>query len=95
MEVLEQNFELVWAAKRRAVVNVRIGWVPMMLNLDCNDRFRTWIPASERRYLHTRDRRSAQTGRKDIKTRKNASPGYLFLINGDEKVKLYGCYGSH
>lgn len=38
---LEQNLELVWAAKRWAVVDVWIRWVATLLNLNFDYQFRT------------------------------------------------------
>lgn len=94
-EGLKQNPVFLWAAKRRVMFNLWIVWIATLLNLNCNELFKTRIPATGGWDLLTGAECSAQTGHNDFRVIKNASPRYVFLINGDEASELYVCKGTY
>lgn len=94
-EELEQSRERVLAAKRQAVLEIWIGLIAKLLNVDCNNRFKTCILAKGGWYFCTKARCSAQSGHNDFSVRKNASPGYFALINGDGAARRNAFKVSH
>lgn len=85
----EQSRDKVCAAKHGTMLHVWIGRIGTLLNFDCDEQFKTWISATEDRYLFTNTGCSVQTDHKDFPVRKNASSGHFFLIKDDDEGKLY------
>lgn len=57
---------MAWVAKRRAMLDVSIGWIGILLNFDCDEQFKTRISATRGQYLLTVAERSVQADHNDI-----------------------------
>lgn len=92
---LKQSRKIVWAAKRRVILDVWIHFIRLLLNIKCRKRFMTQIPATGYQNFLTDVRYSAQTGCKEFPIRKNESDGQFLLVNDDEEGKLHVCKISY
>lgn len=95
MHLFERSTDLVWVAKRRAVLDVWLCCIASLLNLYEGKNSKMRIPATGGRFLITGADCKAQLGHNDMIVRRGASPGYFFIANGPEEGKLYVCKGSH
>lgn len=49
----ETDADMVWTAQKLTVINVCLGWLATLLNIDEGNRFKTKIPATSRRFVFT------------------------------------------
>lgn len=97
MEEFEKE-EHMWVARCRALLDVWLGMLALLLNIDENGRHALWMPATGGRFLISGGLNGGvkpQVGHNDFPAHKGKSPGYFFIVTGNEVGKLYVCKGSH
>lgn len=94
-EELEQSHEFKCAAKRQAMLDVWICWIATLHNFALQLAIQD-VDSSYRRFVSS-DKHGifSQTSHDDFPIEKNASPGYLFLVNGGEAGKIYFSKGYY
>ena len=98
VEVTEKKEETVWAAKKRALLDVWIGLILAgmgMINVPGQPQ--KWIPASGGRFLLTSKDCPRQASHNDFDFRNhspNDSPGYFCIVNGEDPFPLWVIPGS-
>jgi len=92
---LEDSGERIPVAVRRAYLDVWVGWLLALMNLD---NYGTWpciMPRSGGRFLVTGNKCPDQCGHNDFVARKEGSPGYFCIITGSHPVTLWVSRCSH
>ena len=95
METLETS-ENVPLAEKRAHLDVWIGILLSMMNLDNGGRARSYFPRTGGRFLLTGKRCTPQVGHNDFPVREgDGSPGYFVIVTGPEMAHLWVAPSSH
>ena len=96
--LLENTFETsrdyVSLAERRAALDLWIGWVCSMLDVDNHCTWRTEIPNGGGRFLMTGKDCPPQHGHNDFDVRETGSPGYFTITTASEPISLWIAPGS-
>lgn len=65
-EELERKKEYLWISKKRAAIDVWLGWIKTFLKVDDCFKFRAGIPATDGRFHLTGSRCKAQTAHSNM-----------------------------
>ena len=97
-KLLEKTFETsrdyVSIAERRAALDLWIGWVCSMLDVDNHCTWRTEIPNGGGRFLMTGKDCPPQHGHNDFDVKETGSPGYFTIRTASEPISLWIAPGS-
>ena len=94
-ETLEKG-DYVHLAQRRAYLDVWIGIMVSLLNIDDNGKVNVYVPRTGGRWLLTGRYCKIQVGHNDFHIIVgNICPGYFAIVTGAERVYLWVCPGSH
>ena len=94
-ETLEKG-DYVHLAQRRAYLDVWIGIMVSLLNVDDNGKVNVYIPRTGGRWLLTGRYCKIQVGHNDFHIILGSiCPGYFAIVTGAERVYLWVCPGSH
>lgn len=94
-DITEHGEGTVKFAERRAALDVWIGIVSSLLDMDRRGKDRSWLPKTGGRFLLSGKGVTDQCGHNDFPVRESGSPGYFFLVTGPAKASLHVCPGSH
>ena len=78
-----------WSRLVRAILDVWIGMVIIMIVVDCDGMFEHKIPKSGGRFLVTCQNCKDQLCHNDFESDKNQSPDYFVIATGQEEAFLY------
>lgn len=95
MEYMENDREHVFAAKRRALLDLWIEGLIYPLNLQKSGRKPCWLLKTGGRYLRTGKVCKAQIGHNDFTTISGGSPGYFFIMTVKSNTTLCVCEGPY
>ena len=95
MDYCERRERNVKYSERRAAMDVWIGWVVALLNLDHDVYFKSWLPGTGGRLLLTGKDADDQCGHNDFVVRDGESPGYFVIANGPHTTSLLVAPSSH
>lgn len=84
-----------WFAPRRSALDVWIGWLLALLNLDSDGERGAQVPRTGGRFLLTGEGCPDQTGHNDFPTEKRNNPGYFCITTSQEQTSLFVCPSSH
>lgn len=89
MDHLKSNGESLWAARTRAAMDVWLGWLAVVLNLDKKENFTCSFSITYGRLLLTRRWLQTQTEPKDLVAKSGESPGFFIIVTGDTGAHCY------
>ena len=92
---MESDRQRMWAARRRAALDLWMGWLLSLLNLDNYAQWESFVPKSGGRFLMTGKECPAQVGHNDFAVVKGQSPGYFAMVTGTEQCSLWVCPASN
>ena len=99
VELLMNHFEKRRATAKfgyfRAALDVCLGWLAGMFDLDNRSKEQCWLPITGGRPLLTGRGCADQCGHNDFVVDQGKNPGYFFIVTGPEKASLHVCPGSH
>lgn len=92
---LESTPELLWTSVRRAALDLWIGWLLALMDLDHNGEWPSFFPCSGGRFLNTANGCLDQTGHNDFPVTPGTSPGFFVIVTARESARLWTCQSSH
>lgn len=95
MQYMESSEERRVLAKHRALLDVWLGWLGALLNLDKNGTEPVTMPSTGGRFLRTGKGCPPQCGHNDFAVEKSGQHGYFMITTSSEPVPLLVCPASH
>lgn len=95
MAEFKRKVEPVWIAKRRAAIDVWLGFIATFLNVNEGSMFGTQMPATSGRLHITESIRKTQTEHDDKLHRLGTPSRYFEIANGPEEGNIYVSPGRH
>ena len=99
MEYTEENHNTRWASIRRAMLDVWLCQLAVLLGLDTFSAGRMYTPKTGGRFLITGKNCPRQCPHNDYqvpsRTQRDRCPGYFMIATGDDAAQIWFCEYSH
>lgn len=91
VDFMEEDGDRVWAGKMRTALDVWLGWLPAVLNLDARYEKPSLLPQSGGRYLFTEKACPRHCRHNSFEVRHWGSPGYFVIAMCSENFVIVMC----
>ena len=99
MDLLETRFESseeeVWIARRRAALDVWLGWIATLLELDSGRQWPSSFPNSGGRFLLTSRDCPEQAGHNKFPVQAQDLPAFFLITTAEQETSLWKTPGSY